>query len=87
MFYNGYCIVDESLEKLQFLQRLLCSRLFWRYIQATSKPYGGQFYALAKNYIKTFGVIDLSDEQRGEFMSVADEDIDHYIEELYGDNM
>lgn len=87
MFYNGYCIVDESLEKLQFLQRLLCSRLFWRYIQATSKPYGGQFYALAKNYIKTFGVIDLSDEQRGEFMSVADEEIDHYIEELYGDNM
>lgn len=84
MFYNGYCILDESLEELRFLQKLLSTRLFWHYIEVTSKPYGGNFYALAKNYVKTFGVVKMTDEQKREFMAMTDEEAERFVEELYG---
>ena len=84
MFYNGYCIIDDSVEKLRFLQKLLSTRLFWHYIEVTSKPYGGNFYALAKNYVKTFGVVDLKEEQRQEFIAMTEEEAERYVEELYG---
>lgn len=84
MFYNGYCIVDESIDKLRFLQKLLTSRLFWNYIKATSKPYGGEFYALAKNYIKSFGVIELSDDQKQSYVRMPQIESDRYIERMYG---
>ena len=84
MFYNGYCIIDDSVEKLRFLQKLLSTRLFWHYIELTSKPYGGNFYALAKNYVKTFGVVDLTEEQRREFIAMTEDEAERYVEELYG---
>lgn len=84
MFYNGYCIVDESVDKLRFLQKLLNTRLFWRYIQATSKPYGGQFFALAKNYVKTFGVIAMTKEQQKEFINMTQDEAERFVEDLYG---
>ena len=84
MFYNGYCLVDTSLEKLQYLRKLMNTRLFWRYIRATSKPYGGQFYALSKNYVKTFGVIEMTEEQRHIFVELSKDEADSYIEALYG---
>ena len=84
MFYNGYCILDESLEKLRFLQKLLSTRLFWHFIEVTSKPYGGSFYALAKNYIKTFGVVEMTEDQKRVFMAMSQDNADRYVEELYG---
>ena len=84
MFYNGYCILDESLEKLRFLQKLLSTRLFWRFIEVTSKPYGGSFYALAKNYVRTFGVVKMTEEQKREFMALPEEEAERFVEELYG---
>lgn len=84
MFYNGYCIVDESLEKLQFLKKLLSTRMFWRYIELTSKPYGGNYYALAKNYIKNFSVVEINDEQKRVFMSMSDDESEMFIRDFYG---
>lgn len=84
MFYNGYCILDESLEKLRFLQKLLSTRLFWHYIEVTSKPYGGNFYALAKNYVKTFGVAKMTEEQKHRFMAMTEDETERFVEELYG---
>ena len=84
MFYNGYCILDESIEKLRFLQKLLSTRLFWRYIEVTSKPYGGNFYALAKNYVKTFGVVDMTEEQKQDFIAMTEDEAERFVEELYG---
>jgi type I restriction-modification system DNA methylase subunit len=84
MFYNGYCFIDESVENLRFLQKLLSTRLFWHYIKVTSKPYGGNFYALAKNYVKTFGVAKMTEEQKQRFMAMTDEEAEQFVEELYG---
>ena len=86
MFYNGYCIIDDSLKKLLFLQKLLSTKLFWHYIKVTSKPYDGNFYALAKNYIKTFGVVEMLEEQEKAFMEMSREEADAYVECLYGVN-
>ena len=84
LFYNGYCMVDKSITKLQYLQKLLNTRLFWHFVQVTSKPYGGRFYALAKNYVKTFGVIHMSEEQERAFIGMSQEDANIFVEELYG---
>ena len=84
MFYNGYCLIDESIEKLRFLQKLLSTRLFWHYVQATSKPYGGRFYALAKNYIKAFGVVSMTERQRSAFIGMTQDEANSFIEEMYG---
>jgi len=37
--------------------------VFWYYIQHTSKPYSSNYFALAKNYVKDFGICELT---RGE---------------------
>lgn len=84
MFYNGYCFIDESVENLRFLQKLLSTRLFWHYIKVTSKPYGGNFYALAKNYVKTFGVVDMTEEQKQDFIAMTEDEAERFVEELYG---
>lgn len=84
LFFNGYCIADESIEKLCFLKKLLCSRLFWYYIKAVSKPYGGEYYALAKNYVMSFGVAELTEEQMHDYMQMTQEDSDRMIEAIYG---
>ena len=85
LFYNGYAIVCDNLHKLKVLQKILRSEVFWYYIKHTSKPYGSDYFALAKNYVKNFGLIELSDKQEEKLMSLkSNMDINNYIKELYG---
>jgi len=60
LFYNGYAILSNNERKLLILQKILKSKIFWFYIKTTSKPYAGGFYSQAKNYLKGFGVCDLT---------------------------
>lgn len=64
LFYNGYAILSESIEDLLILQKILMSKIFWYYIENTSKPYSGNYFSVAKNYIKSFGICDLSEDER-----------------------
>jgi len=63
LLYAGYAIFCESERELQVLKRILESDVFWYYIKNTSKPYSGNFYALAKNYVKDFSICNLTDEE------------------------
>ncbi len=65
LFYAGYAIFleDRTKREIEILKIILKSEVFWYYIKHTSKPYSGDFYALAKNYIKDFGVCSLSNEE------------------------
>ena len=63
LLYAGYAIFCESERELKVLKRILESDVFWYYIKNTSKPYSGNFYALAKNYVKDFGICSLSKEE------------------------
>lgn len=84
MFYNGYALVSDDFEQLRFLQKILCSKVFWYYIKNSSKPYGGEYMSLAKNYVKNFGIINMSPSQKRKFMKLTDQTIiDEYLTILY----
>lgn len=84
LFYNGYAVLSESIEELYILQKILMSKIFWFYIKNTSKPYSGEYFSLAKNYIKNFGICDLTDAEKRLILSFTDEnEIDTFLMKKY----
>lgn len=85
LFYNGYALVSDDIEDLKVVQKILRSKIFWYYIKHTSKPYGSDYYALAKNYIKGFGVIQLSKKEKKRLFELdSDEKVNNFLANLYG---
>ncbi|MDG2431013.1 N-6 DNA methylase [Flavobacterium sp.] len=84
LFYNGYAIFSESEEELLILQKILMSKIFWFYIEKTSKPYAGNYFSVAKNYIKNFGVCDLNNDEKLLLLSLNDSNkIDEFLLNKY----
>ena len=54
MLYNGVAFVSDELEKLQVLQNILDSNLFWNYIVKNAKPYATGYYSLSGVDINNF---------------------------------
>jgi len=71
LLYAGYAVYFDSERELKVLKRILESEVFWYYIKKTSKPYSGNYFALAKNYIKDFGVCDLSEDEKDYLLSTG----------------
>lgn len=72
MFYAGYAIYSESSRELKLLKKILESNIFWYYIKNTSKPYSSNYYAFSKNYVKDFGVCELSKEEEDKLLKMTD---------------
>ncbi|WP_452225584.1 HsdM family class I SAM-dependent methyltransferase [Lacinutrix chionoecetis] len=70
LFYNGYALVSDSEDDLKFIQKILKTDVFWYYIKHTSKPYSGNYFALAKNYVKNFSIPPFSNSERRSFMNL-----------------
>lgn len=87
LFYNGYALTSDSIEELKVIRKILKSKIFWFYIKSTSKPYGGNYFALAKNYVKNFGVINLNESQKQTLLNLNDNETDLYLSKLYGINL
>lgn len=84
LFYNGYSLVSDDLNSLKIVQKILRSKIFWYYIKHTSKPYGSDYFALAKNYIKNFGVIQLTEYQKRRILALkSSQAVDDFLMELY----
>lgn len=84
LFYNGYALISDNWKDLQIIQKVLKSKIFWYYIKTTSKPYGGEYYALAKNYIKKFSVPNFTEEQKKFLLQNKDQNIiDDFLFDLY----
>ncbi|MBA4319778.1 MAG: hypothetical protein C0412_15370, partial [Flavobacterium sp.] len=84
LFYNGYAIFSDSKEELLILQKILMSKIFWFYIEKTSKPYAGNYFSVAKNYIKNFGVCDLSEEEKIGLLNLNDKNkINEFLLDKY----
>lgn len=80
LFYNGYAVISNSRNDLLILQKILMSKLFWFYIKHTSKPYSGDFFSLAKNYVKNFGICSLSEQDRLALNDMdSAKDIDNFL--------
>ena len=84
LFYNGYAICSDNIDDLILLKKILSTKLFWDYICATSKPYNNGYYALAKNYIKYFGIPNLSKEQKKHILLETDVNrLEAYLQKIY----
>lgn len=75
LFYNGFAIFSESIEELLLLQKILMSKIFWFYVKNTSKPYEGDYFSVAKRYIKNFGVCDLSNKEKKKLIKMTDKNV------------
>ena len=85
LFYAGYAIFlkNESQREIEILKIILKSKVFWYYIENSSKPYSGNFYALAKNYVKDFGVCKLSEEEEEFLLESNVKEIDEFLMKKY----
>lgn len=85
LFYTGFSIISWDKRLLKLLQRVLSSRIFWYYIEHTSKPYSGNYFALGKNYMKDFGIPHFTEEEE-EFLlhSMDENEIEEFLIHKYG---
>lgn len=86
LFYAGYAIFldDKSPREIEILKIILKSEVFWYYIKHTSKPYSGNFYALAKNYVKDFGVCSLNLEEENYLLDIdSDKERNRFLMSKY----
>lgn len=64
LFYNGLAVVGSSETEMEIIKKIMESSIFWYYIKTTSKPYSSDYYSLNGNYIKNFGVCELTENER-----------------------
>ncbi|KAA6308297.1 Type IIS restriction enzyme Eco57I, partial [termite gut metagenome] len=64
LIYCGYAIFNESQEELKILKCILESKVFEYYMANTSKPYSAGYFSYAKNYVKNFGIYELSEQDK-----------------------
>lgn len=85
LLYAGYALFCDSERELQIVKRILESNVFWYYIKHTSKPYSGNFYALAKNYVKDFSICKLTTDEE-EFLLMTDSPVERngFLQNKYG---
>lgn len=85
LFHNGIAIIGENERELQFLQKLMSSRLFWFYIENSSKPYGSGYFSLSRNYIKNFGIFDFTEDEIESIITEQNSEmLNKFIESKYG---
>lgn len=84
LFYNGQAVIGHTEDEMLFIKKIMESRLFWYYIKTTSKPYSSEYYSLNGNYIKNFGVCQLSNSEMDFVLNENNKNIlDVFFEEKY----
>jgi adenine-specific DNA-methyltransferase len=88
LFRNGLALLSDDENILKVAKKLMQSRLFWFYITNTSKPYGSGYFSLSRNYLKSFGIYEFTDEQKNYLIHEDDRTkVDVFLERLYGVNL
>lgn len=83
LFYNGMAAISSSKTDLLFLQKIMCSKIFWFYIICTSKPYANSHYSLGRNYIRDFGVPDINQCDFYSILQRQQDDFDSWLLDQY----
>ncbi|WP_434137325.1 HsdM family class I SAM-dependent methyltransferase [Photobacterium leiognathi] len=84
LFHNGLALLSNDETDLLIAKKIMQSRLFWFYIVNTSKPYGSGYFSLSRNYLKSFGVYNFTEEQRRYLIHEQEQQkIDKFLEVLY----
>jgi len=84
LFYNGLALLAESKNELLVMKKIMESRLFWFYIQNSSKPYTSGYYSFSSNYIRNFGICNLDKDEIKFVIDAQDKDeLDRFFEAKY----
>jgi adenine-specific DNA-methyltransferase len=60
------------------------SDIFWFYIKNTSKPYSGNYFSLAKNYVKNFGICNLTNKEKEKLIKMTNQNkINEFLFQKY----
>lgn len=82
LFYSGIAVVSDSLRDLRVLKRIMESDIFFNYIKNITKDYSSGYISMSKNYIKNFGICDLSEEEKDLLLESSDPE--RLIRSYYG---
>lgn len=84
LFYNGLAVVGSSETEMEIIKKIMESSIFWYYIKTTSKPYSSDYYSLNGNYIKNFGICELTERERKFLIEETDQNkLNEFFEEKY----
>lgn len=84
LFYNGLAVVGSSETEMEIIKKIMESNIFWYYIKTTSKPYSSDYYSLNGNYIKNFGVCELTEKEKKFLIKETDQNIlNEFFEDKY----
>ena len=84
LLYNGMAFVSDDKKRLQILQRILQSEIFWSYVKANAKPYSAGYVSLNGDNIKHFCIINFSNTEKEELLSIRrQEDVDKWLLKFY----
>ena len=71
LFYNGIAVISNDIEELQIIKMILESDVFLKYMRFTTKDYSSGYISMSKNYIKNFGILQLSDDEKKQLLSCS----------------
>jgi hypothetical protein len=54
LLYNGISFVDDNVEKIHVLKRVLESDSFWNYVKTNAKPYSSGYYSITGKSILSY---------------------------------
>lgn len=84
LFYCGYALFSDDETELKLLKTFLKSKVFWYYIEHTSKPYAKGYMSLAKNYIQNFSIPNISEDEKNFILSAPSKiSLDNWISQKY----
>lgn len=66
------------------MKKIMESRLFWFYIQNSSKPYTSGYFSFSSNYIRNFGICNLDQDEINFVINEKDKSVlDSFFETKY----
>ncbi len=84
LFYNGLAVVGSSETEMEIIKKIMESSIFWYYIKTTSKPYSSDYYSLNGNYIKNFGICELTEKEKKFLIEETDQNVlNEFFEDKY----
>lgn len=84
LFYNGLAVVGSSETEMKIIKKIMESSIFWYYIKTTSKPYSSEYYSLNGNYIKNFGICELTEQEKSFVIAETDQNtLNDFFEDKY----
>jgi len=85
LYYAGIGFFYKG--KLNFLIKILNSKVFWYYVYKTSKEYKSKFWSLSKNFIENFTIPNFSEYEKELIIKKNQEEVNKFLIKKYDINI